>query len=445
MNNKNSKTSMHRVILALALLIVIPNLGAYSLLDYETGNKVAAIDARTAAMGDAATGGSQNFFSSQQNPANLANLTGKFGFQFSSGFMRTQQQRSLPMYDSFDSFVGDAEYVHNEDIFSEIAVGGFYKMQLHPLEIILATSYRPFINFDCQYDEEIRNNSNSDFNSYPPIIAQNQIRGAGSLNGVSFQTALAYERYTLGLEVTKLMGEQSYARKVLWSEYAVNAAPPGDDSLQDSVWEVERDFDGLTYQIGLQAEIDKYTSVGMSFVPQMDIDAEYADTTMSFEQPGKFRVGILHSPRSFISTSLNLDVELVSWNELNQLYDNELNYYLGVEHIINQKLPFRLGFNYQTTYQMIQDSGIEYANKIVMPTITTGTGVKILDNFNLDFSLAFSHRIYEALDLFPDSFYDHEYLWENYTYMNLQDRGWENPDKVTDTFIKFQTTLSYKF
>jgi len=424
------------------MMIFAASLSAYSVMDAKIGNQVTPLDARTAAMGDASTGFSANLFGSLYNPANLNNLPGKAGFQFAAGFMRHAQQRSLPMYDSFDGFVGDAEYVANENIFGEMAVGAYYKFSYQPLDFAVAAQYRPHTNFDCRYDEEIRNNENADFNSYPPIIATNIIDGEGSINAMSFLTSINYDKYTLGIELASLSGEQDYSKKVLWSDYA-DAASTG--TLQDSIIALTRDFEGFTYQIGLQAEINRYTSVGFNYKPELDIDAKAYGITDSYKQPGSMRLGLYHAPRSFISSSINLDVEYVNWNSINDLYDNELNYYIGVEHVINKNMPFRMGFNYKTDYQMTEDDGIEYADKIIVPTFSAGTGFQILDNFTLDLSIAYSNRIYEALDLFQDTVYDHEVLWNNYTYMNFEYRGWENPDKVTETNFKLQTTLSYKF
>lgn len=439
-------------LILVVMMIFAASLSAYSIMDAENGVQVTPLDARTAAMGDASTGFSENVFGSLYNPANLNNLPGKFGFQFAAGFMRHAQQRSLPMYDSFDGFVGDAEYVANENIFSEMAVGAYYKFSFQPIDFAVAAQYRPHTNFDCRYDEEIRNNENADYNSYPPILANNIIDGDGSINALSFLTSINYSRFTLGIEIASLSGEQNYAKKLIWSDYS-NTEYTGTledsiytDTLEDYIVELERDFEGMSYQIGVQTEIDRYTTVGFNYKPELDIDAKAYGVTNSYQQPGSMRLGLYHAPRSFISSSINLDVEYVNWNSINDLYDNELNYYIGVEHIINKNMPFRMGFNYKTNYQMIEDEGIEYANKIIVPTFSTGTGFQILDNFTLDLSIAYSHRIYEALDLFQDTLYDYEELWgDNYGYLVFEYRGWENPDKVTEINFKLQTTLSYKF
>lgn len=432
-----SKIKFSKISISLFVMLLFSNLFSYSILDNVMGNDQPLFDARSLAMGSAGIG-------SQINPANLASQNSKFGFQFSHEMVRSAAQRSLPMYDSFDGFVGDAEYVSNENIFNDFAFNGFYKFELNDFDLALGMQYQPIFNFDSRYDEEIRNNSNSDYDSYPPIIAENLIKSEGSINALSFSSAVRFRMFSLGIELSKLSGDQTYEEKILWSDYAVGASP-NVGTLNEYAIELERDFDGLTYQIGLMGELNRYTSIGFNYTPELRIDYETSGVTFDYNKPGKYRFGLTHSPRSFIKTTINCDIEYVTWDNLSDIYENDLNYYIGIEHIINEKLPFRMGFNYQTTYQYIIDQGIEYANKIAVPTITGGTGFNINDNINIDFAISFSHRIYEALDLFQDSNYDYEFLWENYTYMNLADRGWENPDKVTESFLKLQTSISYRF
>jgi len=439
---------MNKYKILITILIILATatvLSAYSVSDYFNGNRVNSLDARTAAMGDASTGKSDTFFSTTNNPANLSNLEGRFGFQLLSGFLRNAQQRSLPMYDSFDGFIGDAEYVQNENIFSEFGFGAYYNLPTNKMNLTFAAQYKPYINFDGKYEEEVRNNSNSDFNSYPPIIATNLIDSDGSVDAISFLSSIKYKKYSLGFEIAKITGEQDYTNKIVWSDYATNAATLEGAVLAPYNLSFSRDFDGYYYQIGFQAELNRHTSFGINFKPEFDIDYEIADIDTNFTQPASLRLGLFHSPRSYIRSAINIDIEYVQWNSVNDIYDDQINYYIGVEHKITNKLPFRMGFNYKTEYNLTEENNIPIAEKVTIPTFSAGTGFEIIKNLDLDLSISYSNHIYEALDLFQDTLYDYEFLWNNYNYMNFDYRGWENPDKVTETNFKIQTTLSYKF
>jgi hypothetical protein len=82
--------------------------------------------------------------------------------------------------------------------------------------------------------------------------------------------------------------------------------------------------------------------------------------------------------------------------------------------------------------------------------ITAGSSVALAEGLSLDLGFGFAWREYESLDLFRDSYYnDMIYtgattyaLWPN-SYINLTDRGWDNPDKVSENFISLMTGLSF--
>ncbi|MCK9334597.1 MAG: hypothetical protein M0Q99_04725, partial [Candidatus Cloacimonetes bacterium] len=71
-------------------------------------------------------------------------------------------------------------------------------------------------------------------------------------------------------------------------------------------------------------------------------------------------------------------------------------------------------------------------------------------NFTLDLGFGYAFRDYEALDLFGDAYYNDKIytgsnsyeLWPT-SYINLQNRGWDNPDKVKENYITLNAGLSF--
>jgi hypothetical protein len=449
------------------VLMMINNLFSYSILERATGNYIGNVDPRSAAMGSAAASGGNTLFDVVINPANLGFLPDGFGFQFSYDLMSDSDNRSLPMYNSFDAYVDDATYASNMNTFGKFTPGAFYKRNFDKFTIAASVLYRPFISFDSFYSEEVRNNKNSDFNGYPPILAKNYIDSQGSINAISFLTAFTYEDIaSLGIELSILSGDSDLERKIIWSDQALEML----NTLTDTTNTLNREFEALQVKVGTNININQRFSVGLSFSPKIEFDVKgdkdgvdvedavyvytkfdslnnpldsltYAD----FSSPMKLRAGFCYKPRNVMRTFLNLDIEFVKWSDVNSLYENELNFYVGVEHRLKNIIPIRLGFNYQTCYSLHEHEGRTFADKVTMPAFTAGTGFTFLENFNFDISFEFSNRQYEALDLFPDSYYDHEELWEYYQHLNLEDRGWENPDTVKETFINIQSSISFKW
>ncbi len=265
------------------------------------------------------------------------------------------------------------------------------------------------------------------------------------------------------------MGDANLKRRIIWSDYSIELI----ETLTDTTNTLNRDFEAFQVQIGTVINIDPRLSVGLSITPKVDFDvtgnkdgvdvkdAVYTCFTSldslqnviitdsltyaEYYTPLQFRAGLNYKPRNIMRTNFNLDIEFVQWSEINKLYDDAYNFYIGVEHCLKNKIPIRIGFNYQTSYCLNDHLGLVFADKVTMPAFTAGTGFTFMENFIFDIAVEYANRQYETLDLFMDSYYDYAALWSNYNYLNLQDRGWENPDTVKETFFNIQTSISFKW
>ncbi|MCD4795598.1 MAG: hypothetical protein K8R49_00285 [Candidatus Cloacimonetes bacterium] len=458
---------MKSFLLLILLLLTMYNLYSYSILESETGNYVANFDARSTAMGSAIASGGNNLFDALINPANLGFVQNKLGCQFTALVLKDADNRSLPMYNSFDAYCDDATYASNINYFSDYAFGAHYSMKFSDINSAVSVIYRPFISFDSNYSEEVRNNHNSDNNEYPPIIAKNYIDSEGAINSLSFLTAFTYKDFvSCGIEVSRLLGDSDEERSIIWSDQALEKL----DILTDTTNTLTREFEAFQVKVGGKVKINQRLGFGIAFSPKIEfdvtgdkdgVDVENAVYTYTgfdsldiptdslmyseFITPTRLRAGISYEPRNIMKTYFNCDIEYIKWSDVNSLYDDELSYYIGIEHSLKNKMPIRLGFNYQTCYSLHQHSGKVFADRVTIPAFTAGTGFTFLENFNFDVSFEFSTRQYEALDLFPDSFYDYDELWEFPQYLNFQDRGWENPDTVKETFFGLHTSISFKW
>ncbi|MEA2096672.1 MAG: hypothetical protein U9P73_08295 [Candidatus Cloacimonadota bacterium] len=485
---------MKKIFLLLTIMALVTGLYSYSILEMETGNVIRNVDPHSAAMGSAIGVGGLRLLDSMTNPANLTNLKNGFGFQTTGSFLTDSDNRSLPMYNSFDAYSGDAVYVSNVNIFADFAGGMYYKRAISDFDLAASLQYRPQVSFIADYFEQVRNNRNSDDNEYPFKIAQNTIESTGGINAIAFQTAFKYKNIaSIGLEVAQLTGDSEMEKSVIWTLEAQETI--NDTVLYNYVNTLKREFSAIQFKIGANVNISQRFDLGFSFTPKVElevtgntsqyfleapkiepdstdninwVDVEDAvfvytnfDSTgtpldsLTYDQyilPMNARMGFSYKPRNIMSTIMNCNIEFVKWSDTNPLYDDAINYYIGVEHILKNKIPFRFGFNYTTTYGLFNDTGITFAREITTPTFSAGTGFTILDKFTFDISLEYSNRQYEALDLFGDSYYwdeNHAYddLWENSYWIHdgggIQDRGWENPDTVNETFINLKSAISF--
>lgn len=443
---------------------------SYSILDAQNGDEIIVYDARSAAMGNTGITAGSRLFNSFLNPANLVDLKATAGFQYGMNLLQINEKRSLPIYNSFDAYSGEATYVDNLNYYAYHSAGIFYNYSFGEMKIGAASFYHPLVSFDANYFEEIRNNENSDYNNYPPILAKNYIDSEGAINAYSGNLAFQYkDTFSLGVMISKLAGDSDWERKIIWQQEALDEI----STLQDTMNLVEREYDAFQLKFGANYKINERLAIGLSFQPETDFDVSgkvdgvdvndavymyyserdsldmivHVDSILysDYLLPAKMRAGISYQPRNIMKTHFNIEIEHVGWSSLNDLYDDQFNYYLGVEHVLTNSIPIRLGFSYSTKYGLHDQEGITFADKIIQPSFSVGSGFVLLNKFTVDLGLQYTNRQYEALDLFMDSYYDYPALWENYIYLDLQDRGWENPDTVKEKFLELKTSISYKW
>ncbi|MCF7792428.1 MAG: outer membrane protein transport protein [Candidatus Cloacimonetes bacterium] len=456
------------------LIILLLNgvIYSYSILDAQDGNELEVYNGRSAALGNTGVALGMRLFDSFLNPANQMNLKSNLGFQYGMNLYQVNEKRSLPMYNSFDAYSGEATYVDNLNYYNYHSAGIFYNHKLADFTFGAAVLYNPAISFDADYFEEVRNNFNSDNNGYPPILAKNYIESEGVVNSISGNLAFKYkDMFSLGLMISSLSGDAKWEREIIWQDAAIDLMSTSADTLFNSYNIVERDFSAMQFTLGANYRFNDRFDIGISYQPETEFDVTgnvdgidvddavymyyskldslemvvHTDSIMysEYKTPSKMRAGISYQPQNIMKTYFYVELEQVGWSGINKLYDDQFNYYLGVEHVLPNSIPIRLGFSFITEYGLHDQSGITFANKIMKPTFSAGTGFKILDNFTVDLGLQYSNRQYEALDLFMDSYYDYSTLWANYQYLNLQDRGWENPDTVKETFLELKTSVSF--
>jgi len=469
---------MKRILLITTLLIAVFSLSAYSILDLNGGNQVYRGDARLLSMGSAGMYNLGAPGSLALNPGLTGLLAEGFTFQFNPGTIINTEDRSIPMYNFFDGYIDDANYVSNSNGYGDFTGSIGYKMLLDDLGIGINLGYNPVIDFNSNYEEQVRNDGNTDSGNsgdnspdgYPPIIARNFLETEGELSGINLSAGISWENWlSAGFQMQQLTGDWNYSEKIIWTD----AAKELSDDLPDSDIEISGEFDdawklglGLAYHLNerldlgfamqMKTELDRKVSGSWDGIDSEEI---FWDTTSaggeldslywqdileedlgSYVIPGSYRVGFRYHPRNTWKTFMNFDLEFVNFSDIDERFSDVTNYYMGVEHQINQKLPMRFGFNYKTSYYIFDDGDNEFARKVTMPSFTAGTGFKLMEVIDVDLGLEYSLRKYDQLDLFMDSYYDRDGLWNEQV---PSDRDWNNPDQVDESLITLQASITW--
>ncbi len=436
---------MKKFSIIILVLIGLSSLYSYTILDRYCGNMINNVDVRAAAMGGAATAGGNSLLDMNLNPANLAMLNQKYGFQANYSVLKFDDNRSLPMFNFFDNYVGDATYVSNVNFYDDFVLAGHFNYQMGSMIIGLGASHKPVVNFDCKYEEQIRTNTGSNNDAYPALLANNYMEGKGSLYATSGTFSLGYKldnailnSFSIGFEGGTMSGSNDQKREIIWTQAARDTASV---ALNDYFYSYKQDINSKTFfKMGIVAKLMERMAFGFSYAPKVEFDTDTKVDTVAIDNvkyilPSQIRIGFSYQPRNVIKTIFTADVAFNKNTDIADSLDNTVSYSVGIEHLVARAIPFRFGFRYETS---LMD------NTVGIPTYTAGTGFAVMKNVSLDISGEFSNRTYEALDLFMDSYYNKDGLWSGSSY-EPEDRGWDKADTVNEKFVKLQASLTYKW
>ncbi|MEN6444616.1 MAG: hypothetical protein ABFC98_01065 [Candidatus Cloacimonas sp.] len=470
----------HKTIILLTLLIFASVLSAWSITDTYFGNPYSTFDARSFAMGGAGLFNSKGAFGIADNPANLTLMKKTLGVSANTYLNRNEDNRSIPLYNSFDNYIDDSVYSSNINTFDDYAPAGFYAHRFNKWGVGLGAYYKPVSSFDANYYEEVRNNRNTDNDVYPEKIAINAIESEGTLNKTGIVVSGAYGLsdlidLNLGFEYGILAGDVKREKSIRWTDWAITQV--GTYHLPELTEIEDYELSGDQFKIGASALLSNRIGLAATFTTGTTLDKKgsyyykrdaYRNTAVDsvntaikedYKLPTQIRFGFVYTPRNVVRTEFNMDIEYVAYSEIHKRYDDVVNFYAGVEHQVVNFMPLRLGFQAVNNWYVTTEEGTDennlpvtlyHANKIVTPMITGGSSIKLMDNLKIDLGFGYSWREYEAVDMFGDAYYnDKTYtgsstyvLWPN-SHITLQNRGWENPDKVRENNISLNAGLNF--
>lgn len=480
LSNKSLKCAFFLALLLGSMAV----LSAWSITDSYFGNPYGAFDPRSFAMGSTGAFGDQSPFAIAINPANLTLMKKHFGAQASMNYTRNEDNRAVPLYNSFDNYVDDAVYSSNINAYDDYAAMVYGSLHSLGRRAGFAVYHKPLLSFDGDYNEQIRNNYGTDNDIYPEIIALNQIKNTGTLNQTGFAYSIGNRfgenvEANFGVDFSLLSGEIMQRRSIQWTDVARQTVQIVNPSfmLPNQIETMETKLDGSQFKLGSTFQLGKRLGIGLVYTNKATLDHKGSytidhsasntadslyvinDISEDYILPSQLRLGISYRPQNIMRTWFNLDIERVNWSDIHTAYDDVFNLYAGVEHHVENRIPLRIGFQALSTYLLEYetlningtDSPVYVAHKIITPMITAGSSIELVHNVKLDLGFGYAWREYNALDMFGDSFYNDKIhtghstslLWRNPQYLSFTDRGWENPDKVRESFITLSTGLTF--
>lgn len=471
----------HKSLIIVAMLLISTALFGFSISDAQFGHTYKAFDARSLAMGSAGVYNNVRLGGIIHNPANITQLKGNAGLHLSGMVNRAEDVRMVPLYNSFDVYIDDSVLASNINNYSDFGFAAYGALDFGYIKVGMASYHTPYLSFDGKYREEIRNDRNTDNDGYPEKIAQNDIDNKGTLtkNGLALGLNFTYADYyeaSIGVDYALLSANVRQEKSIRWTDWSIEQT--GEGVLPEYNRLAKWELSGGQLTLGTALRIGPRYGVGFTYSPKVSLDKTGKETIhrdayrntdeldiendlkSDFDLPAKMRLGFSYFPRNITRTIFNFDVEYEQYSGVDELFDDVVNFYGGVEHHVIHRMPLRLGFQAMNSYMLFPNEGVDVngdplkpiVKKIITPMITGGSGFEITKGLNVDLGFGYGFREYQALDLFPDSYYnDKTYTGANtYTlwprgYIDLVDRDWGNPDKVKESFITMNVGISYSF
>ncbi len=318
-------------------------------------------DANALAATGAATyrGGISNIF----NPAGLVRAEA-FRLDFGVGASHHEEDRFMPVYDSFDNLVTDMAIASNQNTWWN---GGFAlagRLKNEPIPLAFGLSLADRYPFSYRFDEELRDPS--PFSSPRDVILEERVyEVTGSVKNLSLGLATEIaDRIAVGVAVHAAIGY----RNEHWS-VRDNDLDDGNQSYENGT---EWGLGGVNATFGLQGRISNRLTLGLAYETAMTAEGDYETSTFdygdeepttfkkleSIKYPAYWRGGLAFFPRSDPRTVFTADVVYSDWTKLvdtrwgdeKPFLQDVVDVRIGVEHTFYSQMSLRFGFRRYDSY-----------------------------------------------------------------------------------------------
>ncbi len=297
------------------------------------------------------------------NPAGLA-WTTKVRADLGVSMTHHEENRFMPVFDSFESYVTDMAIASNQNTW--LGTGFAVAVPLSVLDFPLAVglSLADRYPYDYTFEEEFRD---PDTFSSPRdrILEERAYEVDGTLRTLSFgfATAALNDRVSAGASLHYAFG----TREESWL-LRDNDLDDGDQSYDNRQ---EWDLSGVNATFGVQGKVTDRLTLGVAYETRLEVDGDYdvttfaagdeapvqTTTTETIKYPAFWRFGAAFYPRSEPRTVLTVDVVYSDWEDLEdsregdrEILNDVIDVRVGLEHTFHNDMRMRFGFRRYDSY-----------------------------------------------------------------------------------------------
>jgi hypothetical protein len=347
------KRRMAAVLVSLALLLAVRTAHGASFLDRPWGTPEAGLSARSRAMGGTGVALANGSYSLVDNPATLILATGSRA-QVASGLTRASENRFVPLFDTFDSFVDEGAIAINDHSYASLS-GGVTWDPRRWRGVVLAAGILDRLDPRYDYYDERRTTATTDV-----IVSERFIRTRGVLRSASVGAALPLKAGAgVGLALHRWFG-------TVEDRDALVPRAPG---VSGKVTALSRRITGHSFSLGAAWRANERLDVGLSYETAPRLHDDFIrwqdDSIVSAPQsnvearlPSRLAFGAAYRPRNAFRTTFALDAVYTSWSKLRDpllpgaVFLDTWDVHFGLEHVYYNALPGRIGFRYARSYAL---------------------------------------------------------------------------------------------
>lgn len=383
-----------------------------SLFNRWTGSDPFIGSAKSNAMGSTHLINSYGSTNARFNPASLSHLPSNLVINLQLDRNTTFERWSMPVRDSFDEFLTNADYAANKNNYNHLRFGLALAIK-NPILMGIGLNHSPLSHFSYKYLEEIRGSyslADGELASKDPVIGFHNLQTSGTI----MVTSIGIGIYLIDLNKIKLSVGSSINRMhgttvkdyvhidTLYSDVDNLSTYP---EINKKSKTTSSEFISLSTRLDYNSKLIFSLSWEDSSKQITDDFLFYTDNNLQYQfwQNNNFvanginymKPEIVSIALSFLSnkkhkTSINFEINQIYYhNHLHLKNYNMIKF--GFEHISQMGTPIRAGLIYQT-------SPINGMNPYSI--FTFGTGKKI-GNLSLDATGTYSIQSYNYPDLFP--------------------------------------------
>ena len=342
------------------------------------------------------------------------------------GLADVNEERSLPLYDSFEDRIGWMSYVSTSETYPDLSGFVSYGFDREWVPTIGAGYARVF-DANYIYREQLRQRDDPGADR---LIGVWSIDSDGSLSGPVFAVREDILKYaSIGVSAAMLSGTIEMHRSPAASDSIVHDAEPWEAVFDDDTT-YSADLSGTMISVSAVAKPSERWQIGLRYTPSVDLgdSLKYESGDSSYENlypnllPSRFGIGIGYRPPGYVVSRVVVEFEMVGYSELADedsafaQLDDSWEFRIGLEHMLPRNIPLRIGAYYKK---------IPLIDPVAKTGFTIGSGV-VFGKVKVDLFGAYQMSTYYHHDQFPES-----WLPSPYSTANREDKDRVNESLLT--------------